>query len=93
MVLLSFIIHSKRPPHERPQFSFLCFRDAVRDIVLEKFAGPYDKGEYSPSVQKTLCDIQVLSLSRVPEVRFVVSIVRTERACCVSCQLQERVES
>uniref|UniRef100_A0A2K6T0H5 Uricase n=1 Tax=Saimiri boliviensis boliviensis TaxID=39432 RepID=A0A2K6T0H5_SAIBB len=33
-----------------------------------KFAGPYDKGEYSPSVQKTLYDIQVLSLSRVPEI-------------------------
>lgn len=54
-----------------PQVSFLCFRDIVRDIVLEKFAGPYDKGEYSPSVQKTLYDIQVHSLSRVPEVCFV----------------------
>ncbi|KAM5257327.1 uricase [Ctenodactylus gundi] len=40
----------------------------IRDTVLEKFAGPYDKGEYSPSVQKTLYDIQVLSLSRVPEI-------------------------
>uniref|UniRef100_G3TX84 Uricase n=1 Tax=Loxodonta africana TaxID=9785 RepID=G3TX84_LOXAF len=40
----------------------------VRDIVLEKFAGPYDKGEYSPSVQKTLYDIQVLSLSWIPEI-------------------------
>ncbi|ELK06290.1 Uricase [Pteropus alecto] len=42
--------------------------DTIRDIVLEKFAGPYDKGEYSPSVQKTLYDIQVLSLSQVPEI-------------------------
>uniref|UniRef100_A0A7N4V2K8 Uricase n=1 Tax=Sarcophilus harrisii TaxID=9305 RepID=A0A7N4V2K8_SARHA len=42
--------------------------NGVRDIVLEKFAGPYDKGEYSPSVQKTLYDIQVLSLSQIPEI-------------------------
>uniref|UniRef100_A0A5F9C8S0 Uricase n=1 Tax=Oryctolagus cuniculus TaxID=9986 RepID=A0A5F9C8S0_RABIT len=42
--------------------------DIVRDTVLEKFAGPYDKGEYSPSVQKTLYDIQVLTLSRVPQI-------------------------
>jgi urate oxidase len=49
----------------------LCFRGTVWDIVLEKFAGPYDKGEYSPSVQKTLYDIQVLSLSQLPEVCFV----------------------
>ncbi|XP_060058234.1 uricase isoform X1 [Erinaceus europaeus] len=40
----------------------------VRDIILSKFAGPYDKGEYSPSVQKTLYDIQVLCLSQVPEI-------------------------
>ncbi|KAM9688348.1 LOW QUALITY PROTEIN: uricase-like [Trichechus inunguis] len=42
--------------------------DTVWNIVLEKFAGPYDKGEFSPSVQKTLYDIQVLFLSRVPEI-------------------------
>uniref|UniRef100_A0A2I3GWA0 Uricase n=1 Tax=Nomascus leucogenys TaxID=61853 RepID=A0A2I3GWA0_NOMLE len=42
--------------------------DTIRDLVLEKSAGPSDKGEYSPSVQKTLYDIQVLSLSRVPEI-------------------------
>lgn len=50
---------------------FCVLREAVRDIVLEKFAGPCDKGEYSPSVQKTLYDIQVLSLSQLPEVHFV----------------------
>ncbi|XP_027729746.1 uricase-like isoform X3 [Vombatus ursinus] len=42
--------------------------NGVRDIVLEKFAGPCDKGEYSPSVQKTLYDIQVSSLSQTPEI-------------------------
>ncbi|XP_069837580.1 uricase-like [Dendropsophus ebraccatus] len=43
----------------------------VKEIVLDKFAGPYDKGEYSPSVQKTLYDIQVLSLSTVPEIEDI----------------------
>lgn len=37
---------------------------------MEKFAGPYDRGEFSPSVQKTLYDSQVLILHRVPEVRL-----------------------
>lgn len=40
----------------------------VKEIILDKFAGPYDKGEYSPSVQKTLYDIQVLSLRSVPQI-------------------------
>ncbi|XP_028259116.1 uricase [Parambassis ranga] len=40
----------------------------VKETIIEKFAGPYDRGEYSPSVQKTLYDTQVLVLNRVPEV-------------------------
>lgn len=60
-----------------PELSFLYFRDTVRDIVLARFAGPYDKGEYSPSVQKTLYDIQVHTLSQVPEV------------CLVTCHSQD----
>ena len=68
---LSFTVNSQRPPCGSPQFSFLCSREAVRSIVLEKFAGPSDKGEYSPSVQKTLYDTQVLSLSQLPQVCFV----------------------
>ncbi|KAM4022811.1 uricase-like isoform 1-T1 [Anomaloglossus baeobatrachus] len=43
----------------------------VKQIVLDTFSGPYDKGEYSPSVQKTLYDIQKLCLSRVPEIEQV----------------------
>ncbi|MCI4383579.1 hypothetical protein PGIGA_G00028160 [Pangasianodon gigas] len=39
----------------------------VKDSIIEKFAGPYDHGEYSPSVQKTLYDTQLLALHRVPE--------------------------
>lgn len=40
----------------------------VKETIIEKFAGPYDCGEYSPSVQKTLYDTQVLVLDRIPEV-------------------------
>ncbi|KAM3620554.1 uncharacterized protein V6R79_025275 [Siganus canaliculatus] len=40
----------------------------VKETIVEKFAGPYDCGEYSPSVQKTLYETQVMVLDRVPEV-------------------------
>lgn len=44
------------------------YRKCVKETIIEKFAGPYDRGEYSPSVQKTLYESQVLILDRVPEV-------------------------
>ncbi|KAI3368728.1 hypothetical protein L3Q82_025711 [Scortum barcoo] len=40
----------------------------VKATIIEKFAGPYDRGEFSPSVQKTLYETQVLVLDRVLEV-------------------------
>ncbi|XP_039983668.1 uricase isoform X2 [Xiphias gladius] len=40
----------------------------VKETIIEKFAGPYNCGEFSPSVQKTLYETQVLVLARVPEV-------------------------
>ncbi|XP_072245530.1 uricase [Leuresthes tenuis] len=40
----------------------------VKETIFERFAGPYDRGEYSPSVQKTLYETQVLVLERIPEV-------------------------
>ncbi|XP_056132403.1 uricase [Lampris incognitus] len=43
----------------------------VKETIIDKFAGPYHCGEYSPSVQKTLYDTQVLILDRVPEVEEV----------------------
>uniref|UniRef100_W5LDH9 Uricase n=1 Tax=Astyanax mexicanus TaxID=7994 RepID=W5LDH9_ASTMX len=43
----------------------------VKDTIIEKFGGPYDRGEYSPSVQKTLYESQVLVLDRVPEVEEI----------------------
>ncbi|OBS59095.1 hypothetical protein A6R68_09781, partial [Neotoma lepida] len=54
--------------YQRRDVDFEATWGTVRDIVLKKFAGPYDKGEYSPSVQKTLYDIQVMSLNQVPEI-------------------------
>ncbi|XP_040263880.1 uricase-like isoform X1 [Bufo bufo] len=55
--------------------NFDSIRNTVKDNILDKFAGPYDKGEYSPSVQKTLYDIQVLSLSSVPEIDEIEMIL------------------
>lgn len=40
----------------------------MKETIIEKFAGPYNSGEYSPSVQKTLYETQVLVLDRIPEV-------------------------
>ncbi|XP_049444467.1 uricase [Epinephelus fuscoguttatus] len=40
----------------------------VKETIIEKFAGPYHSGEYSPSVQKTLYDTQVLVLDRIAKV-------------------------
>ncbi|XP_040040404.1 uricase [Gasterosteus aculeatus] len=40
----------------------------VKETIIEKFAGPYDTGKFSPSVQKTLYETQVTVLDRVPEV-------------------------
>ncbi|XP_047442302.1 uricase [Mugil cephalus] len=40
----------------------------VKDTIIEKFAGPYDHGEFSPSVQKTLYETQVLVLDRISQV-------------------------
>lgn len=66
---------------------FLC-RKTVRDTIIEKFAGPYDRGEYSPSVQKTLYDSQVLVLDRQPEVghkqslqHFFVKTLQSDAHC------------
>ncbi|XP_041862343.1 uricase [Melanotaenia boesemani] len=41
---------------------------SVKETIIERFAGPYDRGVYSPSVQKTIYETQVLVLERIPEV-------------------------
>ncbi|XP_004561557.1 uricase [Maylandia zebra] len=50
----------------------------VKETIIEKFAGPYDRGEYSPSVQKTLYETQVLVLDRLPEVDEIEIIMPNE---------------
>lgn len=45
--------------------------NAVKDSILETFAGPYDSGSYSPSVQNSLYEAECLSLSRVPEIEEI----------------------
>lgn len=42
-------------------------RKTVKATIIQNFAGPYDRGEYSPSVQKTLYDTQLLVLDRIPQ--------------------------
>ncbi|XP_032884970.1 uricase-like [Amblyraja radiata] len=49
--------------------------DAVKDSILETFAGPYDSGSYSPSVQKSLYEAECLSLSRLPEIEEIEIIM------------------
>uniref|UniRef100_A0A8C0FZC1 Uricase n=1 Tax=Chelonoidis abingdonii TaxID=106734 RepID=A0A8C0FZC1_CHEAB len=41
--------------------------DTVHECVLEAFSGPPDCGEYSPCHQKTINNIQMLILARVPQ--------------------------
>lgn len=50
----------------------------MRDTVIEKFAGPYHCGEYSPSVQKTLYETQVLVLDRIPEVGLSLHVTQSK---------------
>ncbi|XP_042372210.1 uricase [Plectropomus leopardus] len=47
----------------------------VKETIIEKFAGPYDRGEFSPSVQKTLYDTQVLVLDRIPQVEEIEMVM------------------
>uniref|UniRef100_A0A8C3SSY3 Uricase n=1 Tax=Chelydra serpentina TaxID=8475 RepID=A0A8C3SSY3_CHESE len=51
-------------------FHTIFLRDIVHESVLEAFSGPPDCGEYSPSYQKTVNDIQMLILARVPQRRL-----------------------
>lgn len=49
------------------RFGFI-FREGVKSIILEIFAGPADRGEYSPSVQNTLYLTAQKVLEKMPEV-------------------------
>lgn len=65
-ILIQFKVH-KYISHLK-LYILHSYRKTVKETIIEKFAGPYDRGEYSPSVQKTLYETQVLVLDRLPEV-------------------------
>ncbi|NXC16728.1 URIC Uricase, partial [Corythaeola cristata] len=52
-------------------FDFDCVWNQIRDCILEAFSGPPDSGEYSPSYQKTVNRIQMLVLSKTPQVQII----------------------
>ncbi|XP_074859367.1 uricase-like [Carettochelys insculpta] len=54
---------------------FDCVWDIVHRSILEAFSGPPESGEYSPSYQKTINDIQLLILARVPQIQEVEIIL------------------
>ncbi|XP_041134213.1 uricase [Polyodon spathula] len=65
------VVYAKWRYNKLTNVSFDAVCKNVKDAIFEKFAGPYDRGEYSPSVQKTLYDTQVLVLKRVPEIEEI----------------------
>ncbi|XP_062868496.1 uricase [Trichomycterus rosablanca] len=64
-------VYAKWRYHTSQNPNFDTAWNTVKDTIIEKFAGPYVHGEYSPSVQKTLYDTQVLVLDRIPEVEEI----------------------
>ena len=54
---------------------FSDYRDTVKDSILKVFAGPADKGVFSPSVQNTLHLAEKLVLDSIPEVSRNYSIL------------------
>ncbi|GCC20392.1 uricase isoform X1 [Chiloscyllium punctatum] len=62
--------------YSRPRHvNFDAAWNSVKDAIIETFAGPYDSGIYSPSVQKSLYDAQCLCLSRVPEMEEIEMVM------------------
>lgn len=45
--------------------------DAVKDCILDKFAGPPDTGIYSPSVQNTLYLASKMALDKVEQIKTI----------------------
>ncbi|XP_039341174.1 uricase-like [Mauremys reevesii] len=56
---------------ECQDIDFDCVWNTVHECVLEAFSGPPDCGEYSPSHQKTVNNIQMLTLARVPQIQEI----------------------
>lgn len=70
------------------KFGFI-FREGVKSIILEIFAGPADRGEYSPSVQNTLYLTAQKVLEKMPEVsRHPINqiyLLNLHKICCGLC--------
>ncbi|XP_046643712.1 uricase-like [Daphnia pulicaria] len=49
--------------------------NTVKDAIMKVFAGPADKGIYSPSVQNTLHLTEKLVLDSVPEINYIEMIL------------------
>nr|CAD7448629.1 unnamed protein product [Timema bartmani] len=50
---------------------FCPSRDIVKECILDKFAGPPEKGVFSPSVQNTLYLTEKMALDKVPQIRRI----------------------
>lgn len=70
------------------KFGFI-FREGVKSIILEIFAGPADRGEYSPSVQNTLYLTAQKVLEKMPEVSRQpinqIYLLNLHKLCCGLC--------
>lgn len=70
------------------KFGFI-FREGVKSIILEIFAGPADRGEYSPSVQNTLYLTAQKVFEKMPEVSRQPSnqiyLPNLYKLCCRLC--------
>ncbi|TSM94616.1 Uricase [Bagarius yarrelli] len=53
-------VYAKWRYNQYKEVNFDVAWKTVKDSVIETFAGPFDHGKYSPSVQKTLYDTQLL---------------------------------
>ncbi|XP_067845744.1 uricase [Heptranchias perlo] len=69
--VFSTVVYAKWRYSTPRHVNFDAAWNSVKDSIIETFAGPYDSGIYSPSVQKSLYDAQCLSLSRVPEMEEI----------------------
>ncbi|XP_051866638.1 uricase [Pristis pectinata] len=69
--IFSTVVYAKWRYHTSRAINFDAAWNSVKDSILEVFAGPYDSGTYSPSVQNSLYEAQCLSLSKVPEMEEI----------------------
>jgi urate oxidase len=57
--------------YSTPNLNYCATWNKVKNAILKVFAGPADKGIYSPSVQNTLHLAEKLVLDTIPEIRYI----------------------